>query len=228
MPVFRLIAAVVTTASVAMVAPSWSADAPVPPPPSATTAAPAAPETPAAPAAPAAPASPAPDAQPPSQTTGPAAEPGKQDASPQTPAKPDVAAPAGSPPAASPPAVKPPSVTVIDAFDAKGILGRDVRSPASENMGRIVDVIVDRAGQVRAAVIDFGGFLGVGSRKIVVDWGALHFWNVTDKAASITLDLTREQVRAAPEYKDDQPMIVLGASGTLTPLRFPPLMLQEH
>ena len=42
-------------------------------------------------------------------------------------------------------------------------------------MGRIVDVIVDRSGQVRAAIIDFGGFLGVGSRKIAVDWNALHF-----------------------------------------------------
>jgi hypothetical protein len=146
---------------------------------------------------------------------------------------PDAAAvqPAAPPPVASaPPApvAKPPSVTVIDAFDAKGILGRDVRSPASENMGRIADVIVDRAGQVRGAVIDFGGFLGVGSRKIVVDWGALHFWNVADKTASITLDLTREQVRAAPEYKDDQPIVVLGASGTLTPLRFPPLTMQER
>ncbi|QND74266.1 PRC-barrel domain-containing protein [Tardiphaga robiniae] len=145
---------------------------------------------------------------------------------------PDAAAvqPATPPVASTPPVpvAKPPSVTVIDAFDAKGILGRDVRSPASENMGRIADVIVDRAGQVRGAVIDFGGFLGVGSRKIVVDWGALHFWNVADKTASITLDLTREQVRAAPEYKDDQPIVVLGASGTLTPLRFPPLTMQER
>jgi hypothetical protein len=145
---------------------------------------------------------------------------------------PDAAAvqPAAPPVVSTPPApvAKPPSVTVIDAFDAKGILGRDVRSPASENMGRIADVIVDRAGQVRGAVIDFGGFLGVGSRKIVVDWGALHFWNVADKTASITLDLTREQVRAAPEYKDDQPIVVLGASGTLTPLRFPPLTMQER
>src|SRR5687767_4070136 len=55
----------------------------------------------------------------------------------------------------------PPSVTVIRAADARGILGRDVRSTAGENMGRIVDVIVDRSGTVRAAVIDFGGFLGV-------------------------------------------------------------------
>jgi hypothetical protein len=130
------------------------------------------------------------------------------------------------PPAAT--AAPPPSVTVIEAVDAHGILGRDVRSPASENMGRIVDVIVDRAGQVRAAVIDFGGFLGVGSRKIVVEWSALHFWNVADKSASITLELTREQVRAAPEYKDDAPIVVLGASGALHPLRYPPLTMQER
>ena len=126
---------------------------------------------------------------------------------------------------ASPPDVPkepapPASVTVIGAADARGILGRDVRSTAGENMGRIVDVIVDRAGTVRAAVIDFGGFLGVGSRKIVVDWSALHFGQVTNKKESITLELTLEQVKAAPEYKEDTPIVVLGASGSLQPLRF--------
>lgn len=121
----------------------------------------------------------------------------------------------------------PPSVTVIEAIDAHGILGRDVRSPADENMGRLSDVIVDRGGIVRAAVIDFGGFLGVGSRKIVVDWNALHFWNVADKTASISLELTRDQVKAAPEYKEDQPIVVLGASGSLEPLRFRPMTTEK-
>ncbi len=120
-----------------------------------------------------------------------------------------------------------PSVTILETQEVQGILGRDVRSPAAENMGRIADVIVDRAGQVRAAVIDFGGFLGVGSRKIVVEWSALHFWNVANKGESITLELTREQVRAAPEYKDDAPIVVLGASGLLHPLRFQPPNMQE-
>jgi PRC-barrel domain len=132
-------------------------------------------------------------------------------------------APASSPTAkASPdlPAAPPASVTVIEAAEARGILGRDVRSNAGENMGRIVDVIVDRSGTVRAAVIDFGGFLGVGSRKIVVDWAALHFGQVTNKKESITLELTLEQVKAAPEYKEDTPILVLGASGTLQPLEF--------
>lgn len=123
-----------------------------------------------------------------------------------------------SPPAA--PAAPPPSVTVIGARDAHGVLGRDVRSPSDQDMGRIVDVIVDREGTVRAAVIDFGGFLGVGSRKIVVDWSALHFGSIANKSDSITLELTKEQVTAAPEYKEDTPLIVLGASGSLQPLQF--------
>ncbi len=124
----------------------------------------------------------------------------------------------GGPKAPAPP----PSVTIIGAREAHGVLGRDVRSPRDEDMGHIVDVIVDRAGVVRAAVIDFGGFLGVGSRKIVVDWNALHFGHVANKGDSITLELTKEQVMAAPEYKEDQPIVVLGAAGSLKPLQFDP------
>ena len=112
------------------------------------------------------------------------------------------------------------SVTVIAPREAHGVLGRDVRSPTDEDMGRIVDVIVDRTGTVRAAVIDFGGFLGVGSRKIVVEWNALHFGRVNNKSDSITLELTKAQVAAAPEYKEDKPIVVLGAAGKLSPFDF--------
>lgn len=124
--------------------------------------------------------------------------------------------PSGAPKEPAPP----PSVTIIGARDAHGVLGREVRSQTDEDMGRIVDVIVDRTGTVRAAVIDFGGFLGVGSRKIVVDWNALHFGRIASKSDSITLELTKGQVTAAPEYKEDTPIVVLGASGSLQPLQF--------
>jgi hypothetical protein len=33
--------------------------------------------------------------------------------------------------------------------------------------------------------------------------------------------LTRDQVRAAPEFKEDKPVVVLGASGSLESLPFP-------
>ena len=111
-------------------------------------------------------------------------------------------------------------MTVLAKHEVEGILGREVLSAANENMGRIVDVLVDRGGQVRAAIIDFGGFLGVGSRKIAVDWSALHFPPPAQTDARITLDLTRDQVKTAPEYQDGKPVVVLGALGKLEQLPF--------
>jgi PRC-barrel domain len=133
----------------------------------------------------------------------------------------DGAAPAApDQPAEGPPAkegdIQPP-VVVLKSHELEGILGKEARSATGENMGRIVDVVVDRAGQVRAAVIDFGGFLGVGSRKIAVDWDALHFPTPDDRSGRVTLEFTRDQLKAAPEYQAGKAVVVLGAQGKLEP-----------
>jgi hypothetical protein len=210
----RLVASLVVLMFGLAAGPAWTADENSSQP---ATTAPAAP----APAA-------TPDAQKPdAQTAAPSAAPAPVQNPPPSPAPAPQSTPAPPPAPASPPPAPPkeepappPSVTILAAKEAHGVLGRDVRSAANEDMGHIVDVIVDRSGTVRAAVIDFGGFLGVGSRKIVVDWGALRFGRVSDKSDAVTLELTKDQVKAAPEYKEDQPMVVLGASGSLKPLEF--------
>lgn len=109
-----------------------------------------------------------------------------------------------------------PPKTMLDSNESRGILGTSVRSAANEDMGRVVDVIVDRTGLARAAVIDFGGFLGVGSRKIAVDWNAIRF------AASngVSIDLTKDQVRSAPQYQEGKPIVVLGAAPEFARSRF--------
>jgi hypothetical protein len=137
---------------------------------------------------------------------------------PGTPAAPEATP--GTPPAPPQPTppVGTPSVTVLGTQEVQAILGRDVRSTADENMGRIVDVLVDGQGRTRAVIIDFGGFLGVGSRKIAVDWKALHFVPAADKRYGIVLELTRDQVKPAPEFKEGKPVVILGASGNLEPL----------
>jgi len=103
--------------------------------------------------------------------------------------------------------------TVLPKDDVQGVLGKEVKSSTGEDLGRIVEVLVDQLGQVRAAVIDFGGFLGVGSRKVVVDWATMHFVPANERG-QITLDLTRDQIKAAPEYRDGKPVVVVG---TLAP-----------
>jgi PRC-barrel domain len=137
-------------------------------------------------------------------------------------AQPQIEQPPPDDPAKGPAAPpREPTVTVFDHREVQGILGKEVRSAADENMGRIVDVIVDRIGQVKAAIVDFGGFLGVGNRKIAVAWNALRFPPDAKKGERIALELTREQLRTAPEFKEDKPVVVVGASGSLESLPFP-------
>src|SRR5579863_2569032 len=69
----------------------------------------------------------------------------------------------------------PPDIEVLAAGSANGLLGRKVEGSRGENMGLVVDVLVGEDGTPLAAVIDFGGFLGVGSRKIAVAWSSIHF-----------------------------------------------------
>jgi len=106
---------------------------------------------------------------------------------------------------------------VLTKDKAQAILGKPVVNAKGEAMGRIVDVIVDKAGTTRAAIIDFGGFLGVGSRQIAVDWAALNF-SPAGQPERITLDLTRDQLKSAPQYEKGKPVVVLGASGNTQPL----------
>ena len=80
------------------------------------------------------------------------------------------------------------------------ILGGTVSAQDGKVLGRLIDVLVDDTGKPEAAVIDVGGFMGLGARKIAVHWSTLHFAPADPKQA-ITLDLTLDQIKAAPEYK---------------------------
>lgn len=82
---------------------------------------------------------------------------------------------------------------------AGGILGAKVKGPDGEDMGLVVDIVVDRDGRPRALVIDFGGFLGVGSRKIAIDWRLVHY-KPGDKAAPVLVMVSRGDLQSAPEY----------------------------
>ena len=90
------------------------------------------------------------------------------------------------------------------------LLGSKAQDLAGEDLGPVVDIVVDRSGRPRALVIDFGGFLGVGSRKIAIDWRLVHF-RPENQDAPVLLHLDRAEVQAAPEFVPDvEPLRMLG------------------
>ncbi|HWE18615.1 MAG TPA: PRC-barrel domain-containing protein [Hyphomicrobiaceae bacterium] len=87
------------------------------------------------------------------------------------------------------------------------ILGREVANRDGDG-GRVIDVLVDLDGRSGAVVVEFGGFMGIGSRKVAVSWNALRFVREGNRSLLI-VDVSRDQVRDAPEYKPNEPPTVL-------------------
>ena len=115
--------------------------------------------------------------------------------------------------AVGPPAPEP-ADAVVDAQVGEvgtslgSILGREVTTPKGEDLGRVVDVLADPRGHVRVAIIDFGGFLGVGTRRIAVDWPLLRFdENARDKPLILSVD--RQKLQSAPEYNSNKPRVLM-------------------
>jgi len=89
----------------------------------------------------------------------------------------------------------------------ESVLGKELVA-SGRNAGRIVDVLTDEAGIVRAAVVDYGGFLGLGARKIAVAWSDLRF-DTDGGRGKVTTDLPADRLGAAPEVKTGKPVVVI-------------------
>jgi PRC-barrel domain len=158
-------------------------------------------------------------------TTGTTPAPAKAPAQPAAPAQPPSSKPPASKPAATPPQngqqpaaqkqptnPKPPpdNTELLPPKEVMPLMGSKVRDQAGEDMGMVVDVVVDLEGKPRALVIDFGGFLGVGSRKIAIDWRLVHL-QPENHDAPVLLHLGRAEVQNAPEFVPDvEPLRMLG------------------
>jgi len=112
------------------------------------------------------------------------------------------------PPAARPKAVPLSGSAAASPATRLPLLDSDVERPNGTKIGRIVDVLIDRASQPQAVVLDLGGLVNTDRRSIAASWGALRF--VTrDKALRPQLDLNDAQIKASPPYAADKPIVAV-------------------
>lgn len=80
--------------------------------------------------------------------------------------------------------------------------GTSVYNPEGDKLGSIYNFMVDkRGGRVEYAVLQFGGFLGLGSDYYPLPWNVLTY--DTDKGGYL-VDLDKAKLENAPRYAPDQ------------------------
>ena len=81
------------------------------------------------------------------------------------------------------------------------VSGTDVFNPAGDSLGSIDYLVIDkRSGNVRYAVLEFGGILGMGTDRYPLPWSMLKY--DADKEGYI-VPLEKEQLGEAPRHPDD-------------------------
>jgi hypothetical protein len=143
------------------------------------------------------------------QATAPGAAP------PATP-EPSPAPPHALQPALPEQALQPPPAVVpaeqLASTQLTGLLGHAVVGADEAELGLIVDLLVDARGRVRAVVVDVGGFMGVGNRKVAVAWSALRFAS-GPAGPVISIDIPADRIKSWADYIAGRPVAILGTPG---------------
>jgi sporulation protein YlmC with PRC-barrel domain len=85
-----------------------------------------------------------------------------------------------------------------NAAHASDIIDKKAYGEDGEAIGTVNDLIITSSGRVDAAVVEVGGFLGIGQHTVAVDWSEI---KINPSADRVTIAMTKDQLKAAPEYK---------------------------
>ena len=89
-----------------------------------------------------------------------------------------------------------PATTV--SGDARKLIGRRVQNARNDTNGEIRSVYIGPDGKVDSLIVAVGGILGVGEREVRLAWSDLR---VSDNGEKLVLNMTRDELKARPEYK---------------------------
>lgn len=82
------------------------------------------------------------------------------------------------------------------------LVGKSVYATNEDSVGEIDDLIVGDDGKITDVIIDFGGFLGLGTSQVAVGFDELTFLgNEAGDDVRVYVDATKEQVQDQPLYK---------------------------
>lgn len=93
------------------------------------------------------------------------------------------------------------SNTASSVISSSRVNGTNVYNPAGEKLGSIDSLMIDKiTGQVRYAVMEFGGFLGIGTDLYPLPWHSLKY---EPNQGGYVVSVTKEQLNNAPRYENN-------------------------
>jgi sporulation protein YlmC with PRC-barrel domain len=88
----------------------------------------------------------------------------------------------------------------IGTISANDLIGTKVYGVNNADLGSISDVVLDKQGKIDAIVVDVGGFLDMGSKKVAIGMTNLQFLADKNGKKYLYTPLTKERLQKQPAY----------------------------
>lgn len=86
------------------------------------------------------------------------------------------------------------------SLNASKLIGLDVQSPEDKKVGDIGEIVLDKSGQVEGVVVDVGGFLGIATHPVLLEWKDVTLASQDGKDRAV-VNLTKEKLEQMPAYE---------------------------
>jgi len=89
-----------------------------------------------------------------------------------------------------------------DVISSDEVEGTKVYNTAGEKLGSVDDLMIDKvSGQIRYAVLEFGGFLGMGTDRYPLPWNMLKYDTAKE---GYVVPLDKDKLESAPRYAETE------------------------
>jgi hypothetical protein len=91
-----------------------------------------------------------------------------------------------------------------DQWLASEVIGSTVYSSKNQKVGSVADLLLDNKGMPVAAVIQLGGFLGMGGKKVTIDLKSTQFVR-SSEGDRVIAPVSEEQLKVAADFTPYSP-----------------------
>jgi sporulation protein YlmC with PRC-barrel domain len=85
-------------------------------------------------------------------------------------------------------------------INSSKLIGLSVENGDGDTVGEVGEVVLQEDGSVQGVVVDVGGFLGIGTHSVLLNWKDIQL-NGAQSDVKALVNATKERLKALPAYE---------------------------
>lgn len=90
-------------------------------------------------------------------------------------------------------------------MSANAVIGASVKNASNDTVGTVEDAYLNKDGTIKKIIVSVGGFLGMGTKNVAVNWSDINFGR-DGNSVVLKTTWTKDLLKSMPDYKYERRM----------------------